>query len=53
MDERRINVSITRAKYAMIIIGNGDTMGSNEVWDGYLQFIEGKKLYFEVNSVED
>jgi superfamily I DNA and/or RNA helicase len=29
MDERRINVSITRAKYAMVIIGNGDTLGSN------------------------
>jgi superfamily I DNA and/or RNA helicase len=29
MDERRINVSITRAKFAMVIIGNGDTLGSN------------------------
>lgn len=29
MDERRINVSISRAKHAMIIIGNGDTLGSN------------------------
>ncbi len=53
MDERRINVSITRAKHAMIIIGNGDTLGSNEIWDGYLKFIEEKKLYFEVNSLED
>ena len=53
MDERRINVSVTRAKYAMIIIGNGDTMGSNQIWDGYLKFIEAKKLYFEVNTAED
>jgi hypothetical protein len=37
----------------MIIIGNGDTLGSNEIWDGYLRFIEGKRLYFEVNSFED
>lgn len=53
MDQRRINVSATRAKYAMIIIGNGDTMGSNEVWDGYLKFIESKKLYFEINSLDE
>ncbi len=33
VDERRINVSLTRAKHAMIIIGNGDTLGSNEVWN--------------------
>jgi superfamily I DNA and/or RNA helicase len=53
MDERRINVSITRAKYAMVIIGNGDTLGSNEIWDGYLKFIEANKLYFELNTPED
>jgi regulator of nonsense transcripts 1 len=53
MDERRINVSITRAKFGMVIIGNGDTLGSNEIWDGYLEFIEAKKLYFEVNTAED
>lgn len=30
----------------MIIIGNGNTLGSNEVWDGYLKAIELNKLYF-------
>lgn len=37
----------------MVIIGNGDTLGSNEIWDGYLRFIEANKLYFEVNNPED
>lgn len=46
MDQRRINVSITRAKHAMIIIGNGNTIGSNQVWDAYLKEIEVNKLYF-------
>jgi superfamily I DNA and/or RNA helicase len=32
-DERRINVTLTRSKFQLIIVGNGDTLGSNEVWN--------------------
>jgi superfamily I DNA and/or RNA helicase len=32
-DERRINVTLTRSKFLMIIVGHGDTLGSNEVWN--------------------
>ena len=28
-DERRINVALTRSRHLMIIVGNGDTLGSN------------------------
>lgn len=37
----------------MIIIGNGDTLGSNQIWDSYLKFIESNKLYFEINTIDD
>jgi len=35
-DERRINVTLTRAKHLLVVIGHGDTLGSNEVWDDFL-----------------
>jgi ATP-dependent exoDNAse (exonuclease V) beta subunit len=53
IDERRINVALTRAKFSLIIIGNGDTLSSNEVWNQLLSIAEQKKLYFEVNASED
>ena len=28
-DERRINVSLTRAKFLLLVVGHGDTLGSN------------------------
>lgn len=31
-DERRLNVAITRAKYGLFIVGNVDTLVSNEYW---------------------
>lgn len=29
VDERRINVSLTRSKLVLIVVGHGDTLGSN------------------------
>ena len=28
-DERRINVALTRSRHLMIVVGHGDTIGSN------------------------
>jgi superfamily I DNA and/or RNA helicase len=33
VDERRINVTLTRSKYLLIVVGHGNTLGSNEVWN--------------------
>lgn len=38
-DERRINVALTRSRHLLIVVGNGDTIGSNETWNKYLDWI--------------
>jgi superfamily I DNA and/or RNA helicase len=53
MDERRINVTLTRSKYLLIIVGNGDTLGSNEVWNNFLEFVENQKCYYEIHKETD
>lgn len=39
-DERRINVTLTRAKSLLIVVGNGNTLGSNEIWNDFLLWTE-------------
>ena len=38
-DERRINVALTRSRHLLIVVGNGDTLGSNETWDKFLSWV--------------
>lgn len=45
-DERRINVTLTRAKHLLVVIGHADTLGSNEVWDDFLTWTENIKCYY-------
>lgn len=39
-DYRRLNVAITRAKYALIIIGDRDFLKKNKIWKRLIKFIE-------------
>jgi hypothetical protein len=52
-DERRINVTLTRSKYLLVVVGHGDTLGSNEIWNSFLEWVEGKNCYYWVNNRED
>lgn len=47
-DERRINVTLTRAKHLLVVVGNGNTLGSNEVWNQFLEWAERDKCYYTI-----
>lgn len=50
LDERRINVTLTRSKHLLIVVGHGDTLGSNEVWDAYLNWMASKRAYYVMHN---
>ena len=37
-----MNVAITRAKYCMLVIGNSDTLSSNETWANFIDYYNEK-----------
>lgn len=53
IDERRINVALTRSKFLLVIIGNADSLGSNEIWNEFLKLIEYQKRYMRLDDRED
>jgi regulator of nonsense transcripts 1 len=46
-DKRRLNVTLTRARYGTVIIGNPLTLMKNELWKSLLEFYQEKGLVFE------
>jgi hypothetical protein len=40
-DLRRLNVGITRSKYSMILVGDVETISSNDAWKGYADYLKG------------
>lgn len=52
-DTRRMNVALTRAKFVLIVIGNGDTLSSNEIWNQLLNHMIKKGNYYTINNAEN
>lgn len=46
-DPRRMNVSITRAKYGMILVGNAKVLAKDPLWNHFLFFMKSNNLLFE------
>ena len=40
LDERRLNVAITRPKYFLMIVGNAKTLKKSEIWEGMIDYCE-------------
>jgi regulator of nonsense transcripts 1 len=43
-DPRRLNVSITRARMGLIIVGNANALSCRKMWKDYLESLNGKGL---------
>ena len=43
-DSRRVNVLLTRAKYALIVIGNENCYKNNGIWKKWIGFVKEKNL---------
>ena len=53
-DEKRMNVSLTRARHFLLMIGNRKTLETNELWNSYISEIEKLNSYYTViNSNEN
>ena len=46
-DPRRLNVSITRAKYGLIIVGNARVLSTNQLWCNMLNHFQTQNLLVE------
>ena len=51
-DYRRLNASITRAKYGMIVIGDVNCLSSNQIWSEFIKYYSDNGLLVEPDKKE-
>ncbi len=49
-DTRRMNVSLTRAKKTMIVLGHAETLSKNKEWNALIENSKRRKLYEKLNE---
>jgi superfamily I DNA and/or RNA helicase len=47
-DDRRFNVSITRAKCLLIVLGNKGVLSTSETWRQYIHFLQSRNYIYDV-----
>lgn len=52
-DQKRLNVSLTRAKYGLIIVGNAATFAKNSCWCKLIESYKELNAFVEGETIED
>ena len=50
LDERRLNVAITRPKYFLMVIGNQRTLKKSDVWENMMNYCIQQGKYIKVQN---
>lgn len=48
LDERRLNVAITRPKYFLMVIGNSKTLKKSGVWENMINYCKVQGSFIEI-----
>ena len=49
-DERRMNVAITRARYGLFVVGNANTLKSNQLWMSFINHVEATRMVVDTTK---
>lgn len=50
LDERRLNVALTRPKFFLLVVGNKKTLEKSDVWDNMIRYCMSQGKYIEVRN---
>jgi len=50
LDERRLNVAITRPKYFLMVVGNAKTLSKSLIWEDMVEYCKAQGSYIRVND---
>jgi len=50
LDERRLNVAITRPKFFLLIVGNSRTLRKSYVWDDMIEYAQNQGKYIHITD---
>ncbi len=52
-DFRRMNVALSRAKFACFVIGNSNTLKNNSYWKKLIDYCQLNNTFYKINSIDD
>ena len=50
-DHRRLNVAITRARRGLIVVGDERTLGADDTWRAYLQYLRMRACVIKADAI--